>query len=74
MTDWIKCSDRLPDGKPYSPRVLTCVVPKCGGYTAIRLGWVFGTEWMNDGNGTVDNAGFIVTHWMPLPEPPKDAP
>ena len=65
-SDWIPCSERLPeDGE----RILICVhlashesvqLDTCiedGGYMYLDSGYSFGKE---------------VTHWMPLPTPPKE--
>lgn len=70
--EWIKCSDRLPElaNDIHSNSVLVFT----GRF--IRVGWLIdingcvGTpeyEWWN-GLGPLIN----VTHWMPLPEPPKE--
>lgn len=64
---WISVKDRLPEG------FTSCIVYRKGIYgghfSMLRysqeLGWHFyDSEW---GDVTVDD----VTHWMPLPEPPK---
>lgn len=62
--EWIKVSDRLPD-YGYAKYVLTFGThdfPMIGYYSKKDNIWV------------VDNCGYLceVTHWMPLPEPPKD--
>lgn len=77
---WIPVSERLPEivstNKRYrstikkSIRVL-CVCVQKSGKTMVKEGYC---EWYNDYPeprwqipGTIDS----VTHWMPLPEPPK---
>ena len=67
--EWIKCEDRLPE--------------QIGSYLAYystkgqdnmwlnSIGWVF---FNSDKNFAIPSGGFAekVTHWMPLPEPPKE--
>jgi hypothetical protein len=76
--EWIKCSDRLPNDEDpilifvdgdchvahweddidkYTTGIgLDCYY--CGGQTSISF--------INDWHGN------LITHWMPLPDPPKD--
>ena len=80
VQEWISVEDKLPEvvsiHKGYrstvkkSIRVL-CVCVQKSGKTMVKEGYC---EWYNDYNeprwqipGTIDD----VTHWMPLPEPPK---
>lgn len=80
VQEWISVKDKLPEvvsiHKGYrstvkkSIRVL-CVCVQKSGKTMVKEGYC---EWYNDYPeprwqipGTIDN----VTHWMPLPEPPK---
>ncbi|EIT7682298.1 DUF550 domain-containing protein [Escherichia coli] len=60
---WISCSDRMPDN---NHDVLFFDV---WGY--IRIGWFSADDrsWFTSGGG----CRMEVTHWMPLPEPPKGA-
>jgi hypothetical protein len=65
---WIKCSDKLPpkirDGNDWSEDVLIF----CGNYMSVGkyLYNTNGSSWW-DLSGSDPN----VTHWMPLPTPPK---
>lgn len=60
MTEWIKCSDRLPE---MNQRVLSYDDNE----PAI---FVFkGDHWLGDFYGYSLNA---ITYWMPLPLPPED--
>lgn len=36
--------------------------------------WHIDTDWLDDGNWSKHPAGgyYNITHWMPLPEPPKE--
>lgn len=62
VNEWISVKDELPEDE------YEClVVNKSGGYW---IGWFKADEerWVID--GTICGDGY-VTHWMPLPEPPK---
>jgi hypothetical protein len=73
-TRWIPVAERLPDydvpvlvtylgftdNKPYSDGIARWVL-EMNGYTG---GW----EWTLDG----DEVEVTITHWMPLPAPPKE--
>lgn len=64
MSKWIKCSERLPEGVD---DVITSGVFK--GEKRVCTGWLRGGEFVcNDGMFEHED----ITHWMPLPEPPKD--
>lgn len=57
---WIPCSERLPKEKQR-------VIVRCA-TVGTTVGWILWGEWMTDlGRGCAD-----VTHWMPLPQPPKE--
>lgn len=57
---WIKCSERMPelDDDGYSEMVLVV-----GRHGSIHLNYLKDNEW---------SLAMKVTHWMPLPELPKD--
>lgn len=70
---WIKVSDRLPEiyqqdnGEPMEFIVMIkgAIVPTVLSYN--------GTEWFQmDWTNTRAGSSYAVTHWMPLPEPPRD--
>ncbi len=73
MSDWIKCSERMPPG---NVEVLVVEVAKTfnGTFTAISI-----AQWDTDGTYGDDYSWrdreacslATVTHWMPLPELPK---
>ena len=57
---WIPCSERLPKEKQR-------VIVRCA-TVGTTVGWILWGEWMTDlGRGCAD-----VTHWRPLPQPPKE--
>ena len=73
-TKWISVKDRLPDNKEHD-WVLAQVVEDNGfmhitrvmEYRQLRNDWFEETYgWLSEHNGL-----FSVTHWMPLPNPPK---
>jgi hypothetical protein len=68
MAEWVKCSDRLPD---IGDDVLI-MIPVCGSFNIEGgkykgLGQFYGAWCSTHG---VDRA-YKVSHWMPMPEPPK---
>jgi len=61
MSEWISVKDRLPE------RIAHYIVwVREGGYDFAFLNSK--EEWIT----TLGNQTFEVTHWMPLPEPPKE--
>ena len=77
MSEWIKVEDRLPELDSY----VLCASPyeftgdnlkKHKGFTIITAMYCNGEDsvfWFNDQTGNEENG---ITHWQPLPEPPKD--
>ena len=74
VQEWISVDDRLPDNKEYDWVLAQVVedngymhVPKVMEYRQSKNDWFEETYgWISKHNGL-----FTVTHWMPLPEPPK---
>ena len=72
--EWISVKDRLPDNKEYDWVLAQVVedngfmhIPTVMEYRQSRNDWFEETYgWLSDHNGA-----FTVTHWMPLPLPPK---
>ena len=70
MSEWIKCSERLPEE---SERYLVCdlpykimsVVPYSAKWKRFNCYDTFDEEYVN-GQGE-----YAVTHWMPLPSAPE---
>jgi len=56
--EWISVNDRLPENE----RVLICAYQR-----DYLLAEYDNEQWWSDSIGIVNG----VTHWMPLPEPPK---
>lgn len=72
---WISVKDRLPE--PEIPVLVTYIgfvdgVAESDGIATINYGeWC----WYEDKNSDNDEAVKVtITHWMPLPEPPKESP
>ena len=71
---WISVKDRLPDNKEYEWVLAQVVenngfmhIPTVMEYRQSKNDWFEETYgWLSEHNGL-----FTVTHWMPLPEPPK---
>jgi hypothetical protein len=73
--NWIPCSERLPE--PKWP-VLFCIFTRANKYVAMgqrTVGMSDESIWLDtDTDRYGDNLEWYeaqVTHWMPLPEPPK---
>lgn len=74
VQEWISVKDRLPDNKEHDWVLAQVVedngfmhIPTVMEYRQSKNDWFGETYgWLSDHNGA-----FTVTHWMPLPEPPK---
>lgn len=64
--NWIKCSDRMPE----EDKKVLFVKKTWGKNKEIHIGnFDSKMKWWQAGSGVIKNE--YVTHWMPLPEPPK---
>ena len=74
VQEWISVKDRLPDNKEYDWVLAQVVedngymhIPRVMEYRQLKNDWFEDTYgWLSEHNGV-----FTVTHWMPLPKPPK---
>lgn len=74
VQEWISVKDRLPDNKEHDWVLAQVVedngymhIPKVMEYRQSKNDWFEETYgWISKHNGAL-----TVTHWMPLPEPPK---
>ena len=74
VQEWISVDDRLPDNKEHDWVLAQVVedngfmhIPTVMEYRQSKNDWFEETYgWLSDHNGV-----FTVTHWMPLPQPPK---
>ena len=74
VQEWISVKDRLPDNKEYDWVLAQVVedngfmhIPTVMEYRQSKNDWFEETYgWISEHNGA-----FTVTHWMPLPQPPK---
>lgn len=75
QSKWISVKERLPDNKEHDWVLAQVVedngfmhIPKVMEYRQNRNDWFEETYgWLSEHNGA-----FTVTHWMPLPQPPKE--
>ena len=74
VQEWISVDDRLPDNKEHDWVLAQVVedngymhIPRVMEYRQAKNDWFEETYgWLSEHNGV-----FTVTHWMPLPNPPK---
>ena len=74
VQEWISVDDRLPDNKEHDWVLAQVVedngymhIPRVMEYRQLKNDWFEETYgWLSEHNGV-----FTVTHWMPLPKPPK---
>jgi len=72
MSEWIKCEDRLP------PIDIPVLVARFDNRTKVRMYFIeilvrFSSCWVDTQDNKPINPKYgYVTHWMPLPEPPKE--
>jgi hypothetical protein len=67
VSDWISVDDRLPESE-YRVVIIWCHGMYWPDY--MDVGVHIGGKW-NNGDSRVNGVSGRVTHWMPLPEPPK---
>ena len=70
---WISVEDRLPDTRDWV-LVIGEFVPE-GGWFIPQIAEYFLDSWRLDVDecSSPEDRGIRVTHWMPLPEPPKES-
>ena len=61
MPRWISVDERLPEQNE------PVIAIAKSAYTHVVIAWVIDGQWY-----TYNDYHFKVSHWMPLPEPPKD--
>lgn len=76
MSEWIKCSDRLPNGN--QDVLLSDGQWFSVGYVSLRRSPPSESDWSpSNVEPTYEGTGWVrfdfkPTHWMPLPAPPAD--
>lgn len=69
MSEWISVNERVPANYDTGMNYLVRVVMPADGGTFVRQTRVIAYDFL-DKKWCCN--GMIVTHWMPLPEPPED--
>ena len=59
MSEWIKCSERLPEEDE-------AVLVWCPEYECFEIAWQHNSFWFNG-----FDMDYVPTHWQPLPPPPE---
>lgn len=71
MSGWISVKDKMPgdcdDVLVFASWERIGLTGDIGHGEGVKIGWSTGDRWHIDGKCRV-----VVTHWMPLPEPPKE--
>lgn len=74
MTEWIKCSDRMPSGNRiggWSDEVLVCVLYKDGSGHSEMYGHFDADGLYWDEGGSREREDDEIWYWQPFPAPPK---
>lgn len=76
QSEWISVEDRLPEndyGKHWKERKYYLVMTEPSGLMRVaRFGSKEHPWWIDSHNTVMTSANYAkVTHWMPIPEPPK---
>lgn len=70
---WVSVKDRLPE--KYIDVLVLVQYPKVNGYTGhyMVIAWKSDDDsWKSDNNNFNNDPEGVVTHWMPMPELPKE--
>ena len=73
MSDWISVKDRLPEGA--NGNVISETVIAYTVEDDAVVGWNHNNIWyliLPENDYVTEHENDYVTHWMPLPEPPKE--
>ena len=73
---WISVNDRLPELPVYDWVLVQAKLMPENWYGVPHIAELRNGVWYSDGYNTPleETCGIVVTHWMPLPEPPGDKP
>jgi hypothetical protein len=65
MDEWVDVDNKLPDEK------MNCLVHYVHSYSNNDGFYAMGLVFYNGVSFQFDNISYRITHWMPLPEPPR---
>lgn len=65
--EWVSVKERLPEASGYY--LIACRYPYCGKSNGIDISY-----FQHKAKNWKKIRDLYVTHWMPLPEPPKESP
>lgn len=65
MTNWIKCSERMPESINYNEILFVC-------NKKVLSGWYLAEKQEFECSLGHEYNINQISHWQPLPEPPKD--
>ena len=67
---WISVKDRLPERKWDDYLVSTTILN--GGARGVNIAWLNNEGQWSSNDKWICDGREVITHWMPLPEPPKE--
>jgi Protein of unknown function (DUF551) len=67
VNEWISVKDRLPDRDWDNYFIIYD-----GQYHAVTIGWYDGSKFLTTACGSDNIRQVHASHWMPLPQPPKE--
>ncbi len=72
---WISVEERLPDKSMDWVLVAMQFAESGRGYAVPNIAELRNGKWrLMDNEYSLEQLGLVVSHWMPLPEPPKEEP
>lgn len=76
MSEWISVEDRLPEAKNGVSSESVLVVKDCGPGSIpsmdVAFAWADGHLLGGKRWNHLEDVGYRITHWMPLPAPPSN--
>ena len=74
MSKWISVKERLPEENTWvDVWAKSTIVPRYNGTRHTDIYYTWNNFWLGpDDEPSLYSSNFLVTHWMPLPEPPQE--